>query len=72
VPVFAASLVWLVVVVLALSLPAEFHKADYYVLGGLGLAALWWVVALQRRFANHTAGPDKIPDRAESDYATAG
>jgi amino acid transporter len=62
VPVFAASLVWLVVVVLALSLPQEFHKADYYVLGGLVLAFLWWLLALRSRFAKGIAGPNVIPD----------
>jgi amino acid transporter len=56
VPVFVASLVWLVAVVLLLSLPEEFHKADYYVLGGLALAAIWYVAVLRRRLAAGTAG----------------
>jgi amino acid transporter len=60
VPVFASSLVWLIVVVLALSLPQEFHKADYYVLGGLVLAFLWWLAALRGRFAKGIAGPNVI------------
>jgi amino acid transporter len=60
-PVFAASLVWLVVVVLALSLPSEFHKADYYVLGGLALAAIWWVVGLRGRLRRGTARLGELP-----------
>jgi amino acid transporter len=71
-PVFGASLVWLVAVVLALSLPSEFHDADKYVAGGLVLAFLWWIAVLARRFANHTAGPDKIPDQPHGELATAG
>ena len=64
VPVFAASLVWLVVVVLALALPATFHKADYYVAGGVVLAALWWAFGLRPRLANGTAGPALVRDAA--------
>lgn len=60
-PVFAAALVWLVFVVLALSLPAEFHKAVYYVAGGVVLAALWWLLVLRPRFAAGTAGPAVVP-----------
>jgi amino acid transporter len=56
VPVFVAALAWLVLVVLVLSLPAEFHTADYYVLGGLALAALWYVTGLRRRIATGRAG----------------
>jgi len=56
VPVFVASLAWLVLVVLVLSLPAEFHTADYYVLGGVALAALWYVTVLRRRIATGQAG----------------
>ena len=62
VPAFSASLVWLVAVVLALSLPHEFRKADYYVLGGLALAALWWVFGLRPRLARGDAGSARIPD----------
>ncbi|MDQ6850900.1 MAG: amino acid permease [Actinomycetota bacterium] len=65
-PVFAASLVWLVAVVLALALPTPFHKADYYVAGGLVLAALWWLVGLRPRLARRTAGPDHIPEQRAS------
>jgi len=55
-PVFAGALVWLVVAILALSLPHEFHHADYYVLGGIGLAVLWWAFGLYPRLRRHTAG----------------
>jgi amino acid transporter len=36
------ALVWVVAVVLALALPARSRDADYYVLGGLLIATLWW------------------------------
>ncbi|MBA2698262.1 MAG: amino acid permease [Nocardioidaceae bacterium] len=62
VPVFAAALVWLVAAVLALSLPAPFHQAVYYVAGGLVLATLWWGLVLRPRFANGTAGATMVRD----------
>jgi amino acid transporter len=65
-PVFAVSLVWLIAVVLALALPAEFHKADYYVAGGIVLAAVWWVVGLRQRLRAGTAGPQHIGDVGDS------
>jgi hypothetical protein len=48
--------------VLALSLPSEFHQAVYYVVGGLVLAALWWLFALRPRIANGTAGATMVRD----------
>jgi amino acid transporter len=71
VPVFAASLVSLVLVVLALSLPQEFHKADYYVLGGLALAAIWWVVGLRLRLRRGTARIGHIPEEPEEEPPVA-
>ncbi len=67
-PVFIASLIWLVVVLLALSLPNEFHKADYYVLGGLALATIWWLVGLRGRLSRGTARLSHIP--VETDTGT--
>lgn len=61
-PVFVATLIWLVAVVLALALPDLFHKADYYVLGGLALAALWWLLGLRPRLARGEAGPPASVD----------
>ncbi|MFG2821633.1 amino acid permease [Kitasatospora sp. NPDC048365] len=58
--VFGAAVVWLVAVILVLTLPAEFRKADYYVLAGLAIAALWWLVALRQRFARGQAGAPTI------------
>ena len=66
VPVFATAFVWLVLVVLALSLPQAFHKADYYVLGGLVLAALWWILGLRYRLSRGTARIGHIPEDVES------
>jgi amino acid transporter len=70
VPVFAGSLVWLVVALLSLSLPSDFHKADYYALGGIALAALWWVVGLRGRLRQHTAGVVHIPEQTTVDLTT--
>jgi amino acid transporter len=64
-PVFAASLAWIVVVILALSLPHEFRKADYYVLGGLALALAWWIVGLRSRLLRGTAQIGHIPEASD-------
>jgi amino acid transporter len=56
VPVAVAALAWLVVVVLALTVPEQFRSADYVVLGALVLAGLWYVAVLHRRFAAGEAG----------------
>jgi hypothetical protein len=62
-PVFVGALAWLVLAILALSLPKDFHKADYYVVGGIALAALWWAVGLYPRLRRHTAGVVVIPEQ---------
>ncbi|MGA5219754.1 amino acid permease [Streptomyces cinereoruber] len=59
-PVFCASLVYLVAVVLTLTLPDEFRSANHYVLGGLALAAVWWLVGLRPRLARGSAGAPVI------------
>ena len=72
VPVFVASLAWLVVAILALSLPSDFHGADKYVVGGIVLAAIWWAVGLRPRLQRHTAGVVVIPEpRATVDLTDA-
>jgi amino acid transporter len=55
-PVAVAALVWLVVVVAALTLPEAFRGADYVVLGALALAGIWYFAVLRRRLADGTAG----------------
>ena len=55
-PVAGLALVWLLVVVAALTLPDAFRGADYVVLGALVLIGLWYLVALRRRLADGTAG----------------
>jgi hypothetical protein len=59
--VFAACLAWLVAAILVLSLPREFHTADYYVLGGLALAAIWWAAGLRHRLRRGTARIGHLP-----------
>ena len=55
-PVAGLALVWLVVVVAALTLPDAFRAADHVVLGGLALTGLWYVAVLRRRLRDGTAG----------------
>lgn len=55
-PVATLALLWLLVVVAALTLPDAFRAADYVVLGALALAAIWYVAALRRRLAEGSAG----------------
>jgi amino acid transporter len=55
-PVAGLALLWLVVVVAALTLPEAFRSADYVVIGALALAGIWYVAALRRRLRDGTAG----------------
>lgn len=55
-PVAGLAMVWLVVVVAALTLPDAFRSADYVVLGGLALTGLWYLAVLRRRLRDGTAG----------------
>src|SRR4051794_31539088 len=69
-PVFIGALIWLVVAILALSLPHDFHEADKYVGGGIVLAVLWWLFGLRPRLRRHTAGVAHIPEqRAGAEHA---
>jgi amino acid transporter len=56
-PVIGLVLAWTVLVMLALSLPSAFHGADYVVLGGAVLAALWYAFGLYPRLKAGKAGP---------------
>jgi amino acid transporter len=70
-PVFIGALAWLVIAILALSLPSEFHGADKYVGGGIVLAAIWWAVGLLPRLKRHTAGVVVIPEQGGAVDLTA-
>jgi amino acid transporter len=70
-PVFIGALAWLVIAILALALPSDFHKADYYVLGGIGLAAVWWALGLYPRLRRQTAGVVHIPEQGRTVDLTA-
>jgi amino acid transporter len=63
--VFGSSLVYLVAVILTLTLPQEFRSANYYVLGGLALAAVWWLVGLRPRLARGKAGAPALGRRSQ-------
>ena len=68
-PVFVASVVWLVAVVLVLTLPEEFHSADWYVLGGSPSRRCGGVVGLRGRLARGEAGPGRTPLPEAADEA---
>ena len=61
-PVIGFVLVYTVLIMVVLSLPAPFHGADKVLLYGLILAALWYFGGLLRRLRNGTAGVKPIDD----------
>ncbi|HTF51677.1 MAG TPA: amino acid permease [Pseudonocardia sp.] len=65
-PVFVLALIWLLTALAALVLPSEFRSAVWVTLGGLVLAAFWYVVGLRARLRDGAAGPPRLPDAAES------
>jgi amino acid transporter len=70
-PVFVGALGWLVLAILVLALPSDFHGADKYVGGGIVLAALWWATGLRSRLARRTAGVIHIPEQHRTVDLTA-
>ena len=64
--VFVLALAFLIAVILTLTIPAEFRDANYYVLGGLGLATLWWLFGLRPRLARGEAGARKLGEASVS------
>ena len=61
-PVIGFVLVYTVVVMLVLSLPAPFHGADKVLGYGLALAALWYFGGLIWRLKKGTAGVKPVED----------
>ena len=55
-PLMVVGLIWIILALLILILPAVFHGADRVVIGGLVLAAIWWIVVLRGRIARKEAG----------------
>lgn len=47
---------WLILALLILTLPGEFHQADWVVVGGEVLGTVWYVVGVRRRMARGTVG----------------
>jgi len=64
-PVIGFVLVYTVVVMLVLSLPAPFHGSDKVLGYGLALAALWYFGGLLWRLRKGTAGVKPVEDLAE-------
>jgi hypothetical protein len=64
-PVIGFVLVYTVVVMLVLSLPAPFHGSDKVLGYGLALAALWYFGGLMWRLKKGTAGVKPVEDLAD-------
>ncbi len=64
-PVIGFVLAYTVAVMLALSAPTTFHGADRFLGYGVGLAALWYAVALVWRLRKGTAGVISVEELAE-------
>ncbi len=64
-PVIGFVLVYTVVIMLALSLPASFHSSDKVLGYGAVLAGLWYFGALLRRLRRGTAGVKPVDDLVE-------
>ena len=64
-PVIGFVLVYTVLVMLVLSLPAPFHGSDKVLGYGLALAALWYFGGLLWRLKKGTAGVKPVEDLAD-------
>jgi amino acid transporter len=64
-PVIGFVLVYTVVIMIILSVPAIFHGSDKFVLYGFGLALIWYVAALYWRLRRGTAGVKPIEEMTE-------
>jgi amino acid transporter len=67
-PVIAFVLVYTVVVMLVLSLPAPFHGSDKVLGYGLALAALWYFGGLLWRLKKGTAGVKPVEDLVDGGH----
>ena len=65
-PVIAVVLVYTVLVMLALSAPAEFHGSDRFLGYGIGLAVIWYLGVLVWRLRRGTAGVEPVDRLIES------
>ena len=66
-PVIGFVLAYTMAVMVALSAPSTFHGADRFLGYGIGLAALWYAVALFWRLKRGTAGVAPVEELAESE-----
>ncbi len=63
-PVFAATLVWVVIALAVVTLPNVFRKADYQSLIVEGLGVLWYILVLNGRLKRGEAGVNLITQQA--------
>jgi len=64
-PVIGFVLVYTVIIMIILSVPAIFHGSDKFLLYGFVLALLWYFGGLYRRLRNGSAGVKPIEDLAD-------
>ena len=71
-PVIIFVLLYTVLIMFILSVPAPFHGSDKFVVYGFGLALLWYVAALFWRLRRGTAGVKPIIDLVDPEPGTPG
>jgi amino acid transporter len=64
-PVIGFVLAYTIVIMIILAAPKIFHSSDYFVLGGLGLAVIWYVAVLHWRLRRGEAGVQPIESLLE-------
>jgi amino acid transporter len=71
-PVIIFVLLYTVLIMFILSVPAPFHGSDKFVLYGFGLALLWYVAALYWRLRRGAAGVKPIIDLVDPEPGETG
>jgi L-asparagine transporter-like permease len=63
-PVFVATVIWLVAVLLVLIIPPDFRGADYVVIGTEVVAFLWYIAGLRPRLEKGVAATSELRSEA--------
>lgn len=64
VPVIVVTVIWLVAALLILTLPAQFHSADWVVVGGEAVGVIWYFAGIRVRQARGTIAGDEVSSPA--------
>lgn len=70
--VTVSAIVFSVLAILALALPAVNHISAEYSLGGMALGLLWWLVYLRRRLAAGEVGPFRLAASEDASVMSPG